>query len=250
MKNWRRALMVYLLACAGLAPAAQGAVKHVQFPAADGVTVYGDFYSSGKPARPLILLFHQAGSNRGEYETIAPRLVAAGFNCLAIDQRAGGRMWGQANETAEKLGRKAGYLDAEKDLEAALNWARSQRGKGKVIVWGSSYSASLVFLLAARHPDEVAGVLSFSPGEYFKRKDTVREAAARVHVPVFITCGSAKEEVERARPIYEAVGSQDKDFYIPQVGVHGSKTLRRDGDAAGAAANWAAVLGFLKKYFR
>jgi dienelactone hydrolase len=238
-----------LLVFAGAAPAANAKAKQVQFRAADGVTIYGEYYWGGQGRRPLVLLFHQAGSNRGEYATIAPRLVEAGFNCLAIDQRAGGRMWGRANETVEHLGRSAGYLEAEKDLEAALDWARSLRGKGKVIVWGSSYSASLVFLLAARHPDEVAGVLAFSPGEYFEQKDMVRAAAARVHVPVFITCGSAAEEVERSRSIFGAVASKKKDFYMPQAGVHGSKTLRSDADPGGAKRNWAEVLAFLKKYF-
>jgi dienelactone hydrolase len=106
-----------------------------------------------------------------------------------------------------------------------------------------------VFLLAARHPDEVAGVLAFSPGEYFEQKDMVRAAAARVHVPVFITCGSAAEEVERSRSIFGAVASKKKDFYMPQAGVHGSKTLRSDADPGGAKRNWAEVLAFLKKYF-
>jgi hypothetical protein len=29
--------------------------------------VFVDYYSTGKEEKPLILLFHQAGSNRGEY---------------------------------------------------------------------------------------------------------------------------------------------------------------------------------------
>jgi len=247
--QWK--LGVYLAALLALLPAtlATAAPKPVQFRAADGVTVYGDYYTNGNPHRPLILLFHQAGSNRGEYSTIAPRLVEAGFNCLAIDQRAGGDMWGQKNQTVEHLGHSASYLDAERDLEAALNWSRTVEKKGKVILWGSSYSASLVFVVAAQHPDEVSGVLSFSPGEYFERKDMIRKAAARVHMPVYITCGSGAKEAANARPIYEAVASKDKVFFLPPTGVHGSKTLRTDSDAAGAARNWQEVLAFLKKNF-
>ncbi|MDE3136806.1 MAG: alpha/beta fold hydrolase [Acidobacteriota bacterium] len=248
----RRRLGVYplTLAALALAPTVLGAAPQpVQFRAADGVTVYGDFYSNGRPHRPLILLFHQAGSNRGEYATIAPRLVGAGFNCLAIDQRAGGEMWGRKNETVEHLGHSAPYLEAERDLQAALDWARSRKEKGKVILWGSSYSASLVFALAAHHPDEVSGLLAFSPGEYFEHKDMIRQAAAQVHVPVFITCGGSAQEAANARPIYEAVASKEKVFFIPPIGVHGSKTLRTDSDPKGAAGNWREVLSFLKKNF-
>lgn len=246
-RKWK--LGVYLATALALAPAALAAPKPVRFRAADGVTVFGAYYSNGNPHRPLILLFHQAGSNRGEYATIAPRLVKAGFNCLAIDQRAGGNMWGRKNETVERLGRSASYLDAERDLDAALEWARSVEKKGKVILWGSSYSASLVFVLAERHPDQVSGVLSFSPGEYFERKDMIRQAAARVHVPVFITCGSGAKEAAHARPIFEAVASKDRVLYVPPIGVHGSKTLRTDSDPKGAARNWREVLAFLEKHF-
>jgi dienelactone hydrolase len=246
----RGKLGVCPLALMALVPAALGAAsKPVQLHASDGVAVYGDFYSNGNPHRPLILLFHQAGSNRGEYATIAPRLVDAGFNCLAIDQRAGGDMWGRKNETVEHLGHSASYLEAERDLQAALDWARSRKEKGKVILWGSSYSASLVFVLAAQHPDEVGGVLAFSPGEYFEQKDMIRQAAEQVHVPVFITCGSSAQEAANARPIYEAVASKEKVFFIPPAGVHGSKTLRADSDPNGAARNRREVLSFLKKNF-
>jgi alpha-beta hydrolase superfamily lysophospholipase len=139
------------------------ASEPVTLTASDGVRVYGDFYSAASNTRPYILLFHQAGSNKAEYAPIAPLLVRLGFNCLAIDQRSGGGMWGHQNETVRHLGREAGYIDALKDLEAALAWARSQSNNGRVLVWGSSYSAALVFPLAASHQPEVSGVLAFSP---------------------------------------------------------------------------------------
>lgn len=50
----------------------------------------------------MILLFHQAGSSKAEYATISPRLVAAGYSALAIDQRSGGELFG-SNETAAAL---------------------------------------------------------------------------------------------------------------------------------------------------
>jgi pimeloyl-ACP methyl ester carboxylesterase len=50
-------------------------------------------------------------------------------------------------------------------MEEALAWARSSGNNGKVLLWGSSYSAALVLVLAAEHHDEVGGVLGFSPGE-------------------------------------------------------------------------------------
>ena len=72
---------------------------------ADGVKVAGLYYRVPRP-KAVILLFHQAESGKGEYATIAPRLVAAGYSALAIDQRSGGDLFGR-DETAATLGRSA-----------------------------------------------------------------------------------------------------------------------------------------------
>ncbi len=97
----------------------------VQFKAADGATIFGWYYAAKTSAQPTILLFHQAGSNHYEYAPIAPKLVAAGFSCLAIDQRWGGKMWGHANETVKKLGHSETAADPIEYLEADLNAAWS-----------------------------------------------------------------------------------------------------------------------------
>lgn len=229
------------------------AQEQVQFKAAHGVMVYGVYYAAQSSSQPVILLFHQAGSNHFEYTPIAPKLVAAGFSCLAIDQRWGGEMWNQTNQTVKKLGHAETaadkVTDLEADLEGALVWARTQYPHRKFILWGSSYSASLVFVVAARHPDEVAGVLAFSPGEYFDEHPTmIEDAAMKVHVPVFITSENEPDRTEEATKIFNVVPSRDKVHYKAPFAVHGSSTLRTDRNPRGAKANWAAVMKFLKPF--
>lgn len=236
-----------------LATQAARAQQPVQFKAADGVTVYGAYYAAPDSSRPVILLFHQAGSNHFEYAPIAPKLAAAGFSCVAIDQRWGGEMWKQTNETVKKLGHAETaadkVTDLEADLEAALDWAHTKYPHRKFILWGSSYSASLVFVIAARHPDEVAGVLAFSPGEYFDEHPTmIEDAAMKVHAPVFITSENEPDRVEEATKIFDVVPSRNKVHYKAAFAVHGSSTLRADRNPKGAAANWAAVMKFLKQF--
>lgn len=223
--------------------------EQITLTAADGVKVYADFYPAGSNSQPYILLFHQAGSNRAEYAPIAPRLAKMGFNCLAIDQRSGGDLWGQQNETVRHLGHNGEYADALKDMEAALAWARSSGNNGKVLVWGSSYSAALVFLLAAEHPQQVAGVLAFSPNEYLDSPHAVHEAAAKLTIPIFVTSAKDQEEIAAAKSILAVVPSQHKTQFVPRVaGVHGSSTLREDKNPAGASENWRAVEEFLNSF--
>ncbi len=236
------------LLCASLAfgaasaRAADAPASPVTLQAADGVKVYADYYPARRP-RALILLFHQAGSGKGEYRDIAPRLVRDGFSALAIDQRSGGPLFGR-NATAAEFGREASYLDAAKDLDAAIAWARSR--KLPIVLWGSSYSAALVFLEAAKQP-AIKAVLAFSPGEYLGNATLVHQAAARLRMPLYVTSASDAGEVAAARSILSASPSRSKEQFVARHGVHGSSTLLADRDPQGAAENWSAAEAFLQR---
>lgn len=232
-----------------LLPASLAWPEPVTLTAADGVKIFGEFWPAAAPQAPLILAFHQAGSSHAEYTPLAPRLNRAGFHVLAIDQRSGGIEFGGRNKTVAALGRSSSYDAALPDLEAALAWGKAKAGGAPVLVWGSSYSAALVFRLAAKHPADVAGLLAFSPGEYLGKKNAVSAAAQAVRVPVFIDQSIDADEIEQSRVILQATASQDKTQFVPaRAGVHGSATLRTDRNAAGAEENWAAVLAFLAKF--
>ncbi|MGN6820062.1 MAG: dienelactone hydrolase family protein [Sphingomonas sp.] len=229
------------------APVARQPAQPVTLTAPDGVTVYGTYYPATN-ARALILLFHQAGSSKDEYREIGPRLQHAGYAALAIDQRVGGGLYGK-NQTAAAYKGKTDYLGALPDLEAALDWAKGRAGGKPILLWGSSYSASLVFLVAASKTAEgsVKGVLAFSPGEYFDDKKMVEKAAAKVTVPVFVTSANTIEEEQEAKAILSATKSTDRQQFVPKTGIHGSSTLNASRNPGGAEDNWTAVLAFLKR---
>ena len=154
-------------------------------------------------------------------------------------------LFGQNNATVKKLGKSFTYMETMPDLEAALTWGSQQ--KLPVLVWGSSYSSALVFLLASKHADKIAAVLSFSPGEYLGQEDIVQQAAAKVTQALFVTSSIDNREVEAATKIISASPSKNKVQFIPKIaGVHGSSTLRQDKNGKGYDENWEAVLAFLK----
>jgi len=221
-------------------------VSTVTFPAADGLIITADYYPAADATAPFIILFHQANYSRGEYLEIAPKLNALGYNCLAVDQRSGGAVNGVKNEThqaakAQKLATE--YTDAYADLEAALSYVVSTYAPTKLIVWGSSYSSSLVLILASEHPDEISAVLSFSPGEYFKFNDkAIADYAKNITQPVFIT--SAKSEEKGWRGIADQITSAGSVFFVPKEnGRHGSSTLYEK--TPNNAEYWTAVETFL-----
>jgi dienelactone hydrolase len=227
--------------------AVQLAAEPVTLKASDGVVVHGLFYKASQP-KALILLFHQAGSSKDEYATIAPRLVQAGYSALAIDQRSGDGMYG-TNETAAELDHKADYLEARPDLQAALDWAQKQ--SLPIILWGSSYSSALIFPLAVGDPQGIKALLAFSPGEYFDDKHMIGTAAAKVTVPAFIASTNAKDEVSKADEIMAALPKSAGNVrFVPDHGVHGSSTLIPSRNPEGDEANWRAVLAFLDRVTR
>ncbi len=221
----------------------------VLLTAADGVKVHGEVWRAAGEGGPIVVAFHQAGSSAAEYAPIAPRLVRAGFTVLAIDQRSGDGAFGGTNRTAAALAREASYDEAMPDLESALAWAKAEAHGAPVVVWGSSYSAALVFLLAAAHPGDVSAVVAFSPGEYLARKGAVRAAAAKVTAPVYIDQASSADEVASSAAILKAIKGSDKQQLAARgPSTHGSSTLRADKNAAGAEAHWQGVLAFLARF--
>lgn len=220
--------------------------KTFTFVSPEEIEITADFYAAEDTSEaPLIILFHQYKSSRGEYREIAPELVYMGFNCLAVDTRCGAKdRWNNINNVTsasfDDLGRD--FLSAYPDLLAALNYAIENKLSDKIIVWGSSFSSSLVFKLASENPEKIVGLLSFSPGEYMEgNKGIIAEWAASVKdIPVYITCGAG--ELDNTKPIYNAITVEDKNFELPIKGNHGSSILLDD------SRNWKPLKEFLNKF--
>lgn len=219
----------------------------IEFESMDGLSVTADVYASETPASPVVLLFHQANSSRGEYRDIAPRLAAEGYTAIAVDLRAGAAFNNVENETAmaaAEARKKTRYSDAYQDMEAALRHAVTTYPNRPVVVLGSSYSASLALILAAQHPEHVDVVLAFSPGEYFGDRNAhfVRGFAGRVSVPVFLT--GARSEMAQIQELFEAVPARTKTLYRPLVaGQHGARVL--SVRQPGSEGYWFAAKDFL-----
>jgi dienelactone hydrolase len=224
--------------------------KLINFQSEDGVEISADLYMIHPETAPFIVLFHQANWSRGEYNEIAPKLNAMGYNCLAVDLRSGGMINNVTNITklnATKAMKSTQYVDALADMSSAVNYARENFATDKLIIWGSSYSSSLSLVLAAEMEEQIDAVLAFSPGEYFssqgKPRNYVTTTAGEISQPVFIA--SARSEKGSWWGIYISMVSEKKIYYLPNsVGNHGSKALwEQYPDSNGY---WEAVTDFLK----
>ena len=227
--------------------------KEVEFESLDGLKITADVYApSDDQTKPFIILCHQAGWSRGEYREIAPKLNKLGFNCMAIDQRSGDTVNKINNQTAAnaKAAKKSqDYVDAEQDIVAAVKYTKKNLSKGKLIIWGSSYSSALALRIASEHSDKVDGVLSFAPGEYFKSQgkpaNWITTSAKNIKCPVFIT--SAKNEAGNWANIYAAIPTETKVKFLPtSKGNHGSRALWEE--FRDSNQYWKATKSFLAQF--
>jgi dienelactone hydrolase len=221
----------------------------IELAAADGPKVTADLYRAQSTDR-CVALFHQSGSSRGEFRTIAPELVRLGFTALAVDVRwGGGDRWNDVvNQTAARHGTPEAWArrDMEKvnairsgvqhDLDAAVDWLRTN-GCAKPIVWGSSIHANGVFELAARRPDAIGGVIDASPGEYDRqRPDKMKTLVANIRTPALVLWG--RHERDLSKPIFDALPDGAKWSY-ESTGRHGDAIVFEDANA------WPRVREFL-----
>jgi len=223
--------------------------------AKDDLPLTADIYPGKSAAATMILLFHQAGSSRGEYRKIAPRLQAKGYNCLSLDARSGnGIRWGVTNVTSAFAVRRKldqSYDAARQDLERSLAWVREMEFTGPIVLWGSSYSAALVLLMAQPKADgkKITGVVTFSPGEYLAKKGVVTKAVPKIEVPIFMTCSRAETQ-GTVGPFIKLMKNKRSVFFLPETGKHGSRFLtltdsKEEVMKKDAMEAWKQVFAFL-----
>ena len=222
----------------------EGTPEHIEFKSKDGLLISANLYEIDINA-PVIVLCHQARFNKFEYAGIAEKLNERGFNCIAIDQRSGGPIATYVNETtlrAIEEKKPVDYLDAEQDIRAAVEFA-SKKYKQPVILWGSSYSSTLVLHIASDN-NLIFAVVSFSPGDYFiEELGSLKDKLADYSKPMFVT--SSKREAPQVAEFLEGkeLGHNQIHFVPEGEGHHGSRALwekQTDGEEY-----WSAINDFL-----
>lgn len=216
--------------------------EKITFEADDGLEITADLYITQEDL-PYIILCHQEGSSRGEYNETAYKLTKLNYNCLAVDLRSGDNENYVSNETARKArqtGKPSRFLDASVDIRAAIDYAYNLNNK-EVILFGSSYSASLCLLIGKDNPN-VQAVIAFSPGEFFGDDLRVENELDSFDKPLFVT--GTQTEYNYITQMLQNLDQESYTLFQPSdsVGVHGSKALWEDNESKDEY--WLALLLF------
>ena len=220
-------------------------VKTVRFAASDGLLVTADEYIVN-PGNPYVLLFHEQGSSRGEFTTIARRLCKLDFNCLAVDLRNGGSDNYVSNETAKKFrgtNLDAGLSGIEKDVLAAIQYAEEQSGQ-PVVLFGSGANGSMSLQMALSNSN-VRAVVALSPGEYFLPEIKIQDAISDLKKPVFIAC--SKAEFPYVSELASGIAQEYVTLFEPNQGAGERGTGSFSVDYDYNTEYWIALILFLKE---
>ena len=219
-------------------------VKTVTFTSLDGLEITADEYIID-PNKPYVLLFHEQGSSRGEFSTIARRLCKLDYNCLAVDLRNGGNDNFVSNETAKRLREKhleAGIKDIEQDAVAAIQYAY-EKSKLPVVLFGSGANGSLCLKIAISD-STVRAVVALSPGEYFLPEIKIQDAISHLKKPVFIT--SSKAEFPYVSELASGIEKDYVSLFEPKQGAGERGTGSFSVDYDYNTEYWIALILFFK----
>lgn len=102
----------------------------------------------------------------------------------------------------------------------------AQEFADEVVVWGSSYSASLVFRLATEYPSVVSGVIAFSPASGGPMIDCRAQTWAEdVASPALVLHPASEMERESSAEQRDTLTEAGADFRVVENGIHGSSML-------------------------
>jgi dienelactone hydrolase len=217
----------------------------VYYYAEDSMKVRADLYLQNDQW-PFIILCHDEGSNRSDFNDIAPRLLNLNYNCLAVDLRTGGKTGYTENETASLVLLKTKNvkpLDAAMDITASISFVQNFN-KLPVVLLGSTSSASLC-LLESIHNPLVKAVIALSPGEYFQPLVQISNEVGKISLPVF--AGSGQQEYPYILNMLSAIPTDQLTIFKPE-NDNGKNGIRAFHNANKISSEfWFALTMFFKK---
>ena len=221
------------------------AQQFVTFKSSDNLTISADFYETEAISKKWMIMCHQEEYSRGEYKEIAQRMIKLNYNCLAIDMRLGNEVNYVPNETAgeaKRLGKSQTLISCEIDILSAIEYVLSREKDAEIVLFGSSFSASLCLKIAKERPD-IRAVIAFSPGEFFSPQISIKKTISELSIPIYAGCTGS--EFSYVKDLFSNVKPQKLIIFRPEKadGLHGAKTLWWESSTRNEY--WLSLLFFL-----
>lgn len=206
-----------------------GHAQEISFTASDGYQLKGTLWTSQSPAAPAIILVHQYGSNRHDFDSFVPSLLQQGYTVFTYDIRGFG----------ESQNGSASINDFPKDIVGAVQFLKHlQTPPSRIGIVGASVGANVAFVSSGSIP-EISVAVSLSPSNTGPRGVLMGNDVPNFN-PHSIFIASDDREKTDADFIFNLSHDPKEEKAYPGFG-HGVQLL----NSADARAD---ILTFLKKY--
>jgi len=213
-----------------ISTAASAAPAGVSLTAADGTALHA-MADVPKGAENGVVLVHMAQRSHSDWRFVAEKLTRGGMATIAVDLRG----HGDSARAGEAL-TEADYAAMEADVEAAIQWLRSQ-GTTSVSCAGASLGANLCLRVAARDP-AIVNLALLSPA--LKKHGLTTAAAMQAYGerPVLFVASMAERYDGISAEKLEARAAGQKHLELLADAGHGTKMLNRDPTVEGLLLSW------------
>jgi pimeloyl-ACP methyl ester carboxylesterase len=201
--------------------------EEVQFATDDGFTIHADLTRAESEEAPVAILLHMYRSDRHAWKRLTPKLTAAGFHVLALDQRTHGDSTRRGEETirVEDIPRPRFGAVVRKgvlDVVAGYRFLQKQGlSTENVAMIGASYGCT-VSLLAARDLPGINALVLLSPGALYFGV-SVLEVVRFYSMPMLVVAAEDdRDAADNARALTEAHKGK-KELVVYPSGGHGTR---------------------------
>lgn len=208
--------------------------QRVVCPTDDGVEIVGSFYAPRDRNAPALVLVHQLGSTRAEWEPLIAALRAdRDYAILAIDLR------GHGESTKTKDGRtldwqkfgEAEWHKLPQDVHAAFDWLRANKGIAPRSFGGMGSSIGGSALLVHAAPQgSIRALVLLSPGLDYHGLH-IRSAFARTeHRPLLMVAAEGDTRSAETLQVLEKIAGHRTHFTRVTGSAHGTKMAAEHAD--------------------
>lgn len=164
----------------------------------DGLVVHGLYtHTAARTQAPVLILIHEGGRARSEFDSFAPFLLDSGISTLAIDLRGYGRSTAFADGTQihaadfEKDRDADVYTKMDKDVTAAIAWLKStgRVDPQGIFLYGNVLGASVAGKALGPNARDLRGVVMVTPQFEYRGIELIKELRSVQGIPLLVLAG-------------------------------------------------------------
>jgi dienelactone hydrolase len=209
-------------------PQPTSAFLPLMISASDGLVLQATFYNSPARPAPVVIMLHQVGGSRADWEPLAQRLQAAGYAVLTVDLRGYGATGGQVD-----------WSLAQSDVAAAVSLVQDMGDvdTSHLVMVGASIGANLA-LNACADTSGCVGAVMLSPGLDY-RGITTSDAMVRLGVrPTLIVASEGDNNNPADSLTLDGMAQGDHQLVVLSDAGHGTAMFAADPSLLDQIVQW------------